>query len=170
MIMVVTGLDYLIDQLRVHLNDVNPADYEYSTEYLRSALVYGLRALGYRWNHRYLIDGTTYIVSRNTLSSYRFMFTDPPPVQAPDEIIIVLQASIMIKMGRNRASSANVASWRDDEISYSNIASGRAMSEDLQGDIDWLNMLMPKKRLYGAARQSLPGYTDNAYEDMPGHE
>jgi hypothetical protein len=168
MITVPTGLDYLIDHLRLHLGDVDSTSYEYSNEYLRTALVYGLKALGYRWNHRYLISAS-YVVSRNALCGYLFMFSPPPVVQAPDEIIIVLQASIMVKMGRNRSSAANVASWRDDEISYSNIAASRAMTDDLQQDIDWLNSLLPKKKLYSADRQGLPGF-EHSYEDMPGLE
>lgn len=164
-----TDLDYLIDQLRLHIHDVDDTSYEFSDEYLRSALVYALKALGYRWNHRYLID-TGYVVSRNPSSGYVFVYTAPPVIQSTDEIIIILQASIMVKVGRNRVTSANVVSWRDDEIAYSNIASGRSMSEDLQRDIDWLNALLPKKKLYSADRQGLPGFETNYYEDMPGLE
>ena len=168
MIEVVTDLDYLIDHLRLHIHDITEP-YEFSSVYLRTSLVYALKALGYRWNNRYLIDDS-YAVTRNTLTGYIFVFTEPPVIQPSDEIIIVLQASIMIKMGRNRSSAANVASWRDSEITYSNIAASRAMSEDLNNDIMWLNNLLPIKRLFKGGRQALPGFESNIYEDTPGLE
>lgn len=169
MISVTTNLDYLIDHLRVHLHDIDPASYEYSMVYLRTALVYAFKALGHRWNHRYIIN-SNYVVSRNLTKGYVFAYASPPVIQAPDEIIIVLQASIMIKMGRNRTSAANVGSWKDSEVSYSNIAASKAMSDDLRMDLEWLNSLLPKKRLYGADKQALPGFEDNPYEDVPGLE
>lgn len=168
MINVVTDLDYLIDNLRVHLKDI-VVPYEFTDIYLRTALVYGLRALGYRWNNRYIVN-SAYVVSRNTIIGYHFDFTEPPVIQYPDEIIVVLQASIMVKTGRNRSSAANVASWKDSEISYSNIAASRAMTDDLNRDIEWLNSLLPTKRLFSGGRQALPGFEDNPYEDAPGLE
>lgn len=160
-----TDLDYLIDQLRLHLQDVTEP-YEFSDEYLRSALVSALKALGHRWNYRYLIDAS-YVVTRGP--NYDFSFASPPVIQYYDEIIIILQSSIMIKLGRNRAQAANVVSWRDAEISYSTIASSRAMTDDLQRDINWLNALLPTKRLFAGDRQALVGF-EHFYEDIVGLE
>jgi hypothetical protein len=54
-------------------------------------------------------------------------------------------ASIMIKGGSKFYESGNAVSWRDDEISYSNIESARQRASTLEDDKRELESLLPKK-------------------------
>jgi len=108
-----------------------------------------------RWNDRYLIDSTTYVISRNP--DALFDYAEPPVVQVKDERAIVLQSSIFVKAGVMEENSYDFGSWRDEEISVSNIEGSKAKSLSLQKDVEELNALFPR-RLAKAKKQSLHGY------------
>lgn len=161
-----TNLDYLITPLRLHIGGNTPP-YTYSSDELRTHLVYAVKALAGRWNNRYIINSTTNYAERNPYLSYGF--TDPPLIQFSDERAIILQASIDIKGTDSYLSGANAVSWKDDEVSYSNLESVKQRENSLLRDILELNNILPVagKRLAGPRKASLPGFTEyvgNTYE------
>lgn len=152
-IYVVTDLDYLISDLRVHLGDfVEP--YTYDMEYLRHALVMACKTLMKKWRNRYTINDT-YVVTRSTTAV--FSEASPPVVEYADERAFILQAAIIIKGGNLTDSAWDIASWRDDEISYTNLAGGKTMQDMLDRDVAELEEIL-KRRLLKASRQSLGGF------------
>jgi hypothetical protein len=158
-----TNYDYLIDALRLHLGDTNPASYRYLDEWLRTALMYSIKTLQRWWNYKYLID-SNYDIYRNPNIS--FLFPEPPIIQTVDERPIVLMASIIIKQGALENSSWATGSWKDYEISYSNIESGKMKEFSLKSDWDELTSLIkqPSKRLAWTEKGHLPGWTSPGYE------
>lgn len=148
-----TDLDYLIPDLRLHLGDtVEP--YTYAESVLRHALVNACKTLMKKWRNRYIID-SSYVVSRNT--TVVFEISSPPVIQYSDERAFILQASIIIKSGNLTNSANNYGSWKDDEISYSNIAAASTARGSLETDMmeldEWL-----RRRLFGTSKQSLGGF------------
>jgi hypothetical protein len=158
-----TNLDYLIIYLRLHLGDIDSSSYRFLDSWLRTSLVFSVKALQRWWNHRYLVS-TDYNVSRN--SNHTFLFPEPPIIQNSDEKSIVLMASIIIKGGSLESNSWNVGSWKDHEISYSNIEGNRAKTKSLMSDWEELTTMMtpPNKRLAQAKKGSLPGFLQNPFE------
>ena len=148
-----TSLDYLIDDLRLYLGDISKP-YTFNDTDLRHALVMGVKALMKEWRNRYSID-SNYTVTRN--SNSKFADSSPPVIETADEFIIVVQAAIIIKGAQMKDSVWDLATWRDDEISYSNLESGKqartSLDEDRAIKEKWF-----KKRLFGVDRQSLPGF------------
>lgn len=150
---VVTGLDHLIPDLRIHLGDISEP-LKYADNHLRHTLVIACKALMKKWRNRYLINAT-YVVSRNAGVTYED--TSPPIIQYSDERAFILQASIVVKSAVLQDSAWDIASWRDDEVSYSNIAGGATLRKSLQDDINELELWL-RRRLFGSARQSLTGF------------
>lgn len=147
-----SNLEALLTPLRIQLGDTGTTP-TYSDEVLHSVLGVSLSALMPRWNDRYYMDQDG-VAHRNPYGE--FDFSTPPEIQSKDWRAIVLQASIMIKSGAKFAASGNAVSWRDEEISYSNIESARQRSSTLNDDIKELDLLFPVKlaraksgRLYG---------------------
>lgn len=163
-ITVATNLDYLIDSLRLHLGDTNPLSYRYLDEWLRTAIVLSVKNLQRWWNYKYLIDDITYDISRNPHTI--FLFESPPILEHGDERPVILQAAIIIKQGALENSAWDFGSWKDYEISYSNIESSKSRDSSLKRDIDELSLYLkpPTKRLMWADKRSLPGYKENQYE------
>jgi len=129
-------------------------------EWLASALLMSVKALMSKWKSRYLVTETNEVY-RNT--NQVFSQPEPPVIQNADERPIVLMASIIIKSGTAQNSAWTVASWRDREISYSNIEASRTRNSLLSNDWAELDSLFPK-RLAGAKKQGLPGWTNNVDE------
>lgn len=154
MINVPTGLDFLIPELRIMLNDISPVP-KYQDNYLRAVLVHALKNLGRRWNNRYLIN-TQYVVSRNDeIVSYG---VDPPPIiEQGDQYIICLAATILVKKAQIYDTSWDVSSWKDDEISYSNIQAAKERDTSLKHDLEELERLLTQ-RLYAGKVTPLPGF------------
>lgn len=154
---VTTDLDYLIPSLRWRIGDIDSSNYRYLDSWLRVALVDSLKILQSWWGIRYLIDETTYVVSRYSGST--FNFDAPPVIQSMDEAPIVLMAAILTKNGSIENASWATGSWRDAEISVSNIEGSR-VREGLLGRL-WDELLWyvtpPSKRLMGIQRSSIPG-------------
>jgi len=163
-------LDYLIPQLRDHLGDRDSRTY--STDFLRQILFSAFKALLPRWQYKYLIDSNNHIYRNTSGCIGEFKLPEPPVIQIFDERPIILQASIMIKSGSiyTSSSSNSFSSWRDDELSYSNIESGKSLQESLKNDIDELNNLLPLRtnKLVRTRRQSLPGFTDSVWNYIEG--
>lgn len=156
-----SSLDYLIPQLRDHLGDRDAKTY--STDFLRQQLFSAFKALVPRWQYRYSIDALD-VITRNP--DVTFVFAEPPTIQKFDERPIILMASIIVKRGLLQSSSLGFGSWRDDEISYSNIEGSRVLKESLAMDMEELETILPSRtrKLSKASKQSLPGFI-NIYED-----
>lgn len=151
-----TNIDYLIEPLRLHLGDIDAANYRYTDEWLRTALVTAVIALQRWWSGKYLIDAL-YNCYRNPAYLY-FEQSEPPVIQQKDERPIVLMASILVKSGSLEANSWNVGSWRDAEIAVSNIETSRSKEFSLKLDWDELKdyILPPRKRLFRPIRLAIP--------------
>jgi hypothetical protein len=162
MIETVTNLDYLIDYVRIQIGDMTEP-YRYTEAMLRTTIVTAVRALQRWWNNKYLLDAS-YNIYRNPYIT--FLFPEPPIIQDMDQRPIELMSSIIVKKGSLENVSYNMGSWRDAEVSYSNIEGGRIKTASLKDDIDELKLLLtpPSKRLAWTIKGSLPGYKGNAYE------
>lgn len=164
-----SDLDYLLGSLRIHLGDFT-SPYTYSDGFLRKSLVDAFKSLGNRWQRRYnlLVSGYSvvsgfdlgyYSVERN-LDKYVFQDEEPPIIMLDDERPLVLMAAINIKRGVLQNISLTLGSWRDDEISQSNIESGKALETSLTLDVNELESILPSraKKLARASKQSLLGF------------
>jgi len=159
-ILTVTNVDYLLMDLRLHLGDTNAGAYRYLDEWLRAALIGGVKALQSWWASRYVVVES--IVGPDTY------YTVTPAVAHADERPIILMASIIIKGGSLENSAYSIGSWRDNEISYSNIAGGQMRDASIMRDWNELNGLLkpPTKQLLHTKKNSLPGFQNNRYETM----
>ena len=164
MIELITNFDYLIPYLRFHMGD-NVEPYRYIESWLRTALVLSINSLSKWWEDRYILDDL-FNISRNPDEGFYFEFPEPPIIQRKDERIIILMAAILVKEGSLENSSWSLGSWKDYEISYSNIEGGKAKESSLKRDWEELTSLIkpPSKKLARALKGSLPGYKHNEYE------
>ena len=156
-----SSADYLIPTLRMHLWDINEPP-TYSSGFLRMGILNGIKLLMPRWNARYVPSYVTTTDNWDIVRSTTDVFaqTDPPRIMYGDERPIILAAAIAIKSGYVFSSSAGTESWKDEEVSYSNITGGKLVEGDLMRDIDELNKIVPERRqrLAQAKKQSLYGY------------
>lgn len=159
-----TSLDYLIPYVRLNIGDTNPATYRYTDEWIGIALVAAIKTLGSWWREKYLLTSDN-LVYRNT-DVIDEVVGDEPVIMSKDERPIVLMASIVMLQGSLENSAWNIASWKDAEISYSNLEGGKLRNTNLERLWDELKYLMlpPTKRLARTRKQSLPGYLNNEYE------
>lgn len=151
-ITVPTDLDYLIPELRARLGDTDSSNYRYLDEWLRVSLVSALKALQRWWRIRYVIDETTYTVTRYSEST--FTIAEPPVIQQSDETPILIMAEILTKSGILQENSWLIGSWRDAEYAVSNIESGRLKDSSLQrawNELLWY-LKPPSKRLTAGTR------------------
>ena len=159
-----TNLDYLLPFLRQRVGDTTAGSYRFADEWLQTALVGAVWALERRWNRKYLIDENN-DVYRNT-DEWVYRYDSPPIIQHQDVEPILLKAAIIILEGSLEEMSWGLGSWRDAEISYSNIASGRVKSDRvnrLEAELD--SLLQPAgKKLRNSLKGSLPGYRGNTHE------
>lgn len=144
MVFKTSNLEELILPLRVQIGDNDPTP-TYSDEFLHMVLREAVAALMRRWNDQYYVDNDG-VVHRNPEAG-TFAWSSPPVIQHKDRRPIVLQASMMIKGGTKFSTSGDVASWRDEEISYSNIESARQRSSTLEDDMRELELILPGKKL-----------------------
>lgn len=161
-----TTVDYLLPELRLHLGDIDPATYRYTDEWLEVSLEMAIKALGRWWNLKYLLNMSTHLVSRNP--NQTFILAEPPVIEMQDERPIILMASIIIKEGSLENNSWNAGSWKDAEISFSNLEGSRSKQLSLQKDWEELSMVLsaPTKKLAQALKGSLYGYKQNTFENL----
>jgi hypothetical protein len=150
------GVEYLIPYLRLKIGDVNPLTYRYLDEWLKLSLILSVKKLYRYWESKYLITDEG-IVSRNENYSH-FEFNDNYGViQQKDEDIIITMAAIVVLEGSLENSAWSMGSWRDAEISYSNIEQGRLRTEtlrNLKAELDSM-IKSPMKRLTKGSRASI---------------
>lgn len=159
-----TSLDYLIPYVRLNIGDTNPAAYRYTDEWITVSLVAAVKTLGAWWRNKYLLTAEN-LVYRNT-EIIEEAADGESVIMSADERPIVLMASIVMLQGSLENSAWNIASWKDAEISYSNLEGGKLRNSNLGRLWDELQYLMlpPTKRLARTRKQSLPGYLNNKYE------
>jgi hypothetical protein len=157
-------IDYLIEDLRLFIGDTNPLTYRYTDTWLDTALLASVKALGRWWANRYMVDNNE-LIYRNTNYTL-WEETSPPVIQQKDERPIILMAAIVVLEGSLENMAWDLASWKDNEISYTNLESGKIKNERIKRLWTELESLMlpPTKRLAWTTKQSLPGYVGNNYE------
>ena len=163
--MITIDPSYLIMDLRLRLGDTNSASYRYTDEWLKVALIAAVKSLASWWKSRYLVDDTTDTIYRNSLIT--FETTEPPVIEQKDETVIVIMANIIVVEGSLEQTSWNLASWRDHEISYTNLEQGRIKTGNISRLWDLLLSYLtpPTKKLAQAKKQSLQGYLTNKFEN-----
>jgi hypothetical protein len=159
-------LDNLIPILRLKIGDTDDTAYRYPDEWLTIALVAGADSLGKWMNFKYLLDDSN-LIYRNPHSDTFLFPEDPYGVLEPgDSIVFVIMAAYIILEGSLENSAWDYVSWKDAEISFSNLESSRARGRILEAL--WQELLAylkpPTKRLARALKSSLPGYLNNEYE------
>lgn len=151
-----TSIEYLLPMLRLRIGDINPASYRYMDEWLVLSLIASVRSLERYWDSKYHItDGG--VITRDEDYEYFTFEEEDGIVQTMDEIIIVLKASLIVLQGTLENNAWDLGSWRDAEISYSNIASGNVRSDTLkrlQSELD-AYLKSPMKRLVGSYRETI---------------
>lgn len=179
-----SDLDYLIGSLRSHLGDIT-SPFLFSDGFLRRNLIDAFKSLRIRWQSRYIItpsgtigplgyissgvDYNYYSVTRD-LNKWTFTSPEPPVIQVEDERPVVLQAAIIIKQGKLENKALGFGSWRDDELSYSNLRAGDALESSLQRDKEELESMLPSRanKLARPRKQSLPGFTETTFNFYEG--
>ncbi len=150
----VSNLEPLIGFLRVQIGDLTSTP-TYTDETLHNILRYAVMALQPRWSDKYVVD-VDGVVYRGPVV---FQFSSPPVIQTKDYRPIVLMASILIKTGNKNVNSGTTASWKDDEVSYSNIEAAKQRDSTLNDDIKELENLLPSKKLARPLYGRLYGWT-----------
>jgi hypothetical protein len=165
-----TDLDYLIPSLRMHLGDTADGNYTYSDNFLSRALIIGFKLVQPRWNFRYLLSYDTatthWSVTRNPNTT--FVQPSPPVIMYADERPIVLAAAVSLRGGLIWTSGSQAVSWKDEEVSFSNISGAKLKEAAFIRDWEELHQLLPERRnrLAATTRQELPGFRNppNIYE------
>ena len=149
-------LTELIPTLRLRIGDTDPATYKYLDSWLLIALVASVRSLERYWDSKYTTDDSG-IVTRNPDYDY-FEFEDTDGIiQSKDEIIIVLKAALIVLEGSLENHAWDLGSWRDAEISYSNIAGGSTRESTIKRIQDELDLYIksPSRRLTKSHRMRI---------------
>lgn len=165
MISTATNLDYLIGYVRVRIGDVDPTRYKYTDEWIRTSLVAAVNTLGLWWNFKYLLD-TDYNIYRNPNGYFIFPEDTFGIIEPADEQTICMMAHYIMLEGSLENSAWDYASWKDYEISFSNLESARTRTANLNRlwNQIMLTIKPPQKRLARPIKGSLPGYLNNPYE------
>lgn len=158
-----SNLEYLIPEVRLKIGDLNASAYQYLDEWIFRALISAVRSSQRYFNYKYLLDINN-SVYRNPNS--KFLFPEPPVIEDADIPIIVILAALVLIGGTLESSTSSLASWKDAEISYSNLESGRQRKDTLDRLKNELfdYVKPPTKRLAQALKGSLPGFINNRYE------
>jgi len=150
------SIDYLIPMLRLKIGDLDSTTYKYLDEWLLNAFIAAIRGLERYWDSKYFItDGG--IVTRNTNYNYFEFEETEGTIQSKDEDIIVIKAALIILEGGLENAAWNIGSWRDAEISYSNLEYGRLRTENIRRMREELSNLIkvPMKRLTTSQRMTI---------------
>lgn len=173
-----TTLDYLLLELRMIIGDTSIATQRYLDDWLLKALILAVKLSGRYLSDKYIftkveIDPVNLpgvfveVVQRNPLKANVFRFpVEEGVIEKRDEPVILILAAICVLEGSLENSAWNIGSWKDAEVSFSNIESGRMKTDNLKRLYDQLHdlTLPPTKRLATPTKNSLPGYKGNPYE------
>lgn len=162
-------LTNLIPELRLRIGDINPALYRYTDVWLLVSLKVGIKLLSKWWNFKYLLDSNENVI-RNPSGYFIFEETSDGVVggvfEPGDDQAVIIMAALVTLSGSLENSAWDFGSWRDAEISYSNIESSKNRRDTIKALWEELTSTLkaPQKRLARALKGSLPGYLDNEYE------
>jgi len=162
--MTTTTLDYLIPDVRLKIGDLDSTAYRYLDEWILNSLILSVKSLQRFWNNKYLLDSTN-AVYRNPELTFLLDEVDGV-IEDRDEYILIVMSSTIILEGSLENNSWNISSWKDAEISFTNLESGRIKNDLLKRLRDELYSYLkpPSKRLAWAIGNPLVGYKDNPYE------
>lgn len=157
-------LDYLVSYVRLQLGDTDSNSFRYTDKWILVALGLAVKVLQRYWNFRYLIDDNGN-VTRNPNSTFLFP-EEYGVIQKSDEFPIVLMACIILLEGSLENNAYSAVSWKDNEISFSNLEQFRTKDANLQRLVRMLNdlLLPPTKKLARMRSAPLIGYLRNEYE------
>jgi len=162
-------LTNLIPELRIRIGDTNPALYRYTDVWLLVSLKSSVKLLSKWWNFKYLLDSNGDVM-RNPDGYFVFEETSDGVIggvfEPGDDQVVIIYAAIVILEGSLENSAWDFGSWKDAEISYSNIESSRSRGDTLKRLWTELTSILkvPQKRLAQALKGSLPGYLANSFE------
>jgi hypothetical protein len=174
MITTPTNLDYLIPIVRVHVGDTTGT--QFSDNLVRTALVYGVKALGQKWANRYFIYSNDMAISAteintpsgivtvamlpNEYDAFRntyqpFTSSEPPVIEQTDETPIILSAALGVRRSVITSSMTAFTNWSTPDLSYSNVQASKSLMDMIKADQqaldDWF-----KARLARATKQAIP--------------
>jgi hypothetical protein len=151
-------IDYLLPYVRMRVGDTNPTSYRYEDQWLISSLIFAVKLSARYWNNKYTITDKGY-VTRNSQTTFSIP-EDYGTIEDRDEPVIVLLATIVILEGSLENSAWSVASWKDAEISFTNLEGGRIRNDTVRRLHDELNSLVtsPSKKLARTIKGHLPGF------------
>ena len=148
---------------------------QFTDTIIRTALVYGVQALGPRWNNRYFIFRTDMAISptqintpagiitvaampnvndafRNTFQT--FVSEEPPVIDQTDETPIVLSASILVRRSVITSSVSAFSNWSTPDLTYSNVQASKSLLEMINADNAELDRWF-KSRLASAKKDAV---------------
>jgi hypothetical protein len=152
-----SNVDYLIDDLRLYLGDLDGS--EYSKTIVRTSLLNGVKYLMPKWNKKYLIYTEDMLVASGVLrgpdgnvilsyqpneydvfrNSYATFYSErPPDIEQQDEAAILLAAAIILRKSKLTSNNPGFT-WTTPDLSYSNIEQSRMGRLLIQQDVDALN-------------------------------
>jgi hypothetical protein len=151
-----TDLTYLIPLLRLKIGDITAASYRYLDEWLEISLNASIRSLERYWGSKYIISDSGTVTRNSSYTQFEFPESEGM-IQKKDELIIVIKAALIILEGSLENSAWNTGSWKDAEISYSNIQAGNMRGEtikNLKAELDSI-LKPPSKRLTKGYRATI---------------
>jgi hypothetical protein len=162
----IINLDDLIIYVRLKVGDTVSTAYRYTDEWIRTGLVAAVQYLQRWMNYKYLLDVDGDIYRNPNYPYFIFDETTYGIIESGDIPIIVIAAAYLILEGSLQNAAWDFASWKDAEISYSNLESSRARGGMLDRLWNELQAYLkpPTKRLAQTRKNSLPGYINNDYE------
>ncbi len=158
-----TKISVLIPLLRVKIGDLVPTNYRYLDDWLMTALSASVQSI---WNRKYYIDDLGNVTRTSSLSYFSTDENIVGALEPRDRLPITINAAIIILQGGLENNAWNLSSWRDAEISFSNLESGRIMDSNLKSLFAELYTYItpPTKRLARTTSAPLSGYKYNQYE------
>lgn len=180
-----TNVDYLIDDVRLRLGDLDGTTY--SDSIVRAAIIAGVKFLQRRWGNRYLIYASGSVISPlpagvSPITGYEYIstpngngfipvgyvdndvFRNPyhtfsdtssSPLSQEDESVVVAAAVLTLIQARVFSSSSVFVNWSDGKYSYSNVASSTVLRDAARWALDELNGYF-KQRLARPLRDGFP--------------
>lgn len=158
-----SDLAYLLPSFRLTIGDTDQTAYRYLDEWLQVSLITAVKSLGRWWTYRYLVDASNKVYRNPAIS---FPEASPPIILFEDERPIILMASYILLEGSLENMAWNISSWRDAEISYTNLESGKIRDNRIERIWRELTSILtpPSKKLALPVKGSLPGYKNNRWE------
>lgn len=180
-----SNIDYLIDDVRLHIGDIDKVTF--SDSIVRAALIGGIKMLQRRWQNRYYVfvpsivvdpvpddvivpsgylyaaspNGFTFVASgykeNDVLRNPYHSFVDPgsSPVSQEDEYPVTLAAVIILRRSYMASSADTFQSWSDGEYAFSNLSAVKTLHGLFDNDLASLEFYF-RRRLAKSLRSDFP--------------